>query len=93
MTENPSRPRLNDDPADMRDDLRPPGTPAAGIAPGQIDEDAALAATHDGAGEPLPPVAERRAKGLGAPPTPGAPQADHAPDSTPDSTPNIKGNS
>lgn len=47
-----------------RDDHRPPGAPRAGIAPGQIDVEAALAATHDAAGEPLPPVEERIAQGL-----------------------------
>lgn len=58
-----------------RDDLRPPGAPHSGIAPGQIDEAALAAATSDGAGEPIPPadvMAERGA--FAGPPTPAFPQ-------------------
>ncbi|KPF58448.1 hypothetical protein IP88_16535 [alpha proteobacterium AAP81b] len=67
-----------------RDDHRPPGSPRAGIAPGQLDVAAALAATHDGAGEPLPAPEDRIAQGLTATePTPEFPKpgsADTAPD-------------
>lgn len=84
MTEprTPPQETLHHEPDHHRDDHRPPGTPHAGIAPGQIDVDAALAATHDGAGEPLPSLAERQAQGLGARPSPHSPQpgsADTAP--------------
>ncbi len=61
-----------------RDDHRRPGAPKAGLAPGQIDVPAALAATHDGAGEPLPPVADRIDQGLGADTRTRAPQPESA---------------
>ncbi len=71
----PPQEDLHHDITELRDDHRPPGAPRAGIAAGQIDTAAALAATTDGAGEPLPPVADRLAQGLGAgAPTPAEPQ-------------------
>lgn len=58
-----------------RDDLRPPGAPHAGIAPGQLDEAAMRSATTDAAGEPIPPVPVMADRGAFAgPPTAQFPQ-------------------